>query len=72
MYNLIEYRNNYSKKSGSLCQYYRNELALDKNGAITDFATDNYNNASFKFKTKIADRIENNDTKEVKIMVPLK
>ena len=25
MYNLIEYSNNYSKTSGSLWQYYRNE-----------------------------------------------
>ena len=26
MYNLVEYSNNYSKTSGSLWQYYRNEL----------------------------------------------
>ena len=25
MYNLTEYRENYAEKSGSLCQYYRDE-----------------------------------------------
>ena len=30
------------------------------------------NSASFKFNTKVAGRTGNNDTKNVKIMVPLK
>ena len=51
-------------------QYYRDDPALDVNNAITDFLTDNKNSALFKFKTKIAGKIENDDTKEVKI--PLK
>ena len=32
MYNLIEYSHNYSKASGSLRQYYRDEPALVNNG----------------------------------------
>ena len=37
MYNLIEYSNVYSKTSGSLWQYYRDEPALDDNDKVTDF-----------------------------------
>ena len=44
---------------------------LDDNGATVDFPVDNNDSASFKFKTKIASRIGNNDTKVVKIMVTL-
>ena len=42
MYNLIEYSDNYSKTSGSLWQYYRD----DPNDNITQ-------SESFKFKIKI-------------------
>ena len=45
------------------------EPFLYNNGNIADFPTDNNNNASFKFKTKIC-RIGNNGEKGVKIMVP--
>ena len=38
MYNLIEYSDAYSKTSGSLWQYYRDEPALDNNVNITDFS----------------------------------
>ena len=71
MYNLIEYSDNYSKTSGSLWNYYRDEPFLNADGTIGDFPTDNNNNASFKFKTKIAEE-ENADTMNVKIRVPLK
>ena len=37
MYNLIEYRDNYSKTSGSFWIYYRNEAALTDTGAIALF-----------------------------------
>ena len=37
MYNLIEYSHNYSKTSGSLWMYYRDEPFLDINGAISNF-----------------------------------
>ena len=39
MFNLIEYSNNYSKKSGSLWQYYRDNNTV--------------NSKSFKFMTNI-------------------
>ena len=68
---LIEYSDNYSKTSESLWNYYGDEPFLD-NGSITNFPTDNIKSASFKFKTKIADRAENDGTKNVKIRVPLK
>ena len=46
-YNLIEYSDNYSKTSGSLWQYYRDEPALTNAGAIVNFhAADN--SAPFK------------------------
>ena len=71
MYNLIEYSDNYSKTSVTLWQFYRDEPFLNINCVIGDFLAVN-NSASFKFKTKIAGTIENNGTKDVKIMVPLK
>ena len=37
MYNLIEYKDAYSKTSGRLWQYYRDEPALDANDEIIDF-----------------------------------
>ena len=62
MYNLIEYSDNYSKTSGSLWQYYKD----DPNDNIA-------NSESFTFKVKITGTTPNNDnTKDVKIIVPLK
>ena len=71
MYNLIEYSDNYSKTSGSLWHYCRDEPFLNANGAIADIPADNNNSASFKFKTKIAGAIGEDGTKNVKIKVPL-
>ena len=62
MYNLIEYTDNYSKTSGSLRQYYKD----DPNDNIA-------NSESFKFQVKITGTTPNNDnTKDVEIIVPLK
>ena len=36
MYNLIEYSDNYSKTSGSLWQYHRDEPFLGDNSTIVD------------------------------------
>ena len=52
MYNLIEYSDNYSKTSGSLWQYYRDETFLDVNSAISDFPADDNNSALSKFKNR--------------------
>ena len=71
MLNLIEYSDNYSKTSGSLWQYYRDEAVLIDAGIIVDF-TGNDTFVSFNFKEKITDQTGNDGTKDVKKMVPLK
>ena len=71
MYNLIEYSNNYSKKSGSLWRYCKDIPAVNNNGNIVDFNGANGIDL-FNFKTKITGQTDNNRTINVKIMVPLK
>ena len=62
MYNLTEYSDNYSKTSGSLWQYYRDE----PNDNLAD-------SESFKSKTKITGKTPAaGNEKGVEIMVPLK
>ena len=68
---MIEYRKNYSKKSGSLWNYYRDEPNNPRD--------DNYNedpitnSKSFKYKTSITGKTAvNRNTKEVEFAVPLK
>ena len=63
MHNLIEYDENYSKLSGSLWQYHRDESDDDD---ITDCA-------SFKFKSRNIEKTPaDGNTKDVEIAVPLK
>ena len=50
MYNLIEYSDNYSKTSGSLLKYYRDETSLSDAGALDNLSC---NSASLNFKQKI-------------------
>ena len=60
--NLIEYSDNYSKTSGCLWQYYRDE----PNDNLTD-------SGSFKSEIKTKGKTPNNDnTKDVEIIVPSK
>ena len=62
MYNLIEYSDNYSKTSGSLWQYYKDE----PNDNITQ-------SESFKSKIRITGQTPaTGNTKDVEIIVPLK
>ena len=62
MYNLIEYSDNYSKTSGSLWQYCKD----DPNDNIA-------NSESFKSKVKITGKtLDDGNTKDVKIIVLLK
>ena len=62
MYNLIEYGDNYSKASGSLWQYYKD----DPNDNITD-------SESFTFKVNITGKTPAaGNTKNVEVIVPLK
>ena len=49
MHNLIEYSDIYSKTSGSLWQYYRDESALGSNNNSIDFLANSNNSISFKF-----------------------
>ena len=72
MYNLIEYSDAYSKKSGSLQHYYRDEHSLDDNNNIIDFPANNNNGILFKFKKQMTGEIGNGGIKNVEIMVPLK
>ena len=62
MYNLIEYSDNYAKRTGSLWQYFRDE----PNDNLAD-------SESFKSKMKITGKTPVNDNeKDVEIIVPLK
>ena len=71
MYNLIEYSDNYAKTTGSLWQYCKDIPALNANDEITDFTGGNTTD-SFNFKAKVTGQTEDNGTKDVEIMVPLK
>ena len=55
MYNLIDYSDNYSKTSGSLWQYCKDIPAVNNNGTIVNFNSDN-DTDSFIFKAKITDQ----------------
>ena len=70
MYNLIEYSDSYSKKSGSLSQYCKDIPAVDNNNAIVNFKENNLTD-SFNFKVKITGQAGDNGTKNVEIIVPL-
>ena len=62
MYNLTEYSDNYSKTSGRLWQYYKDE----PNNNLA-------NSKSFKSKVKITGQTpDDGNTKDVEIIVPLK
>ena len=71
MYNLIEYNDNYSIKSGSLWQYCKDIPPVNDNGNIVDFNGANATD-SFNFKTKITGQTDKNGRINVEIMVPLK
>ena len=68
MYN---YNDAYSKTSGSLWQYYRDESALDHCDDI-DFPANNNNSASFKFKQQITGQTGSGNRTNVEIIVSLK
>ena len=71
MYNLIEYSDNYAKKAGSLWQCCKDIPARNANDDIVIFAENNTTD-SFKFKAKITGQTEDDGTKDVEIIVPLK
>ena len=59
------------KWSGSIWQYYRDEPILDDDNII-DFPDDKNNSILFKFKEKITGKTENDGTKDMEKMIPLK
>ena len=61
VYNLIEYGNSYSKPSGSLRQYYKDEPDYN----ITD-------SNSFEFQSRFLHNTDNTGTVNVETAVPLK
>ena len=71
MYNLIEYSDNHSKISGSLCQYFKDIPAVNINGDIVRFNEANATD-SFNFKAKITGQIGDNGIKRVEIKAQLK
>ena len=69
---MIEYNDNYSKKSGSLWQYFKEIPAVNNNGNIVDFNGANATD-SFNFKTKITGQTDDEGIiNDVEIMVPSK
>ena len=72
MRNLIEYSDNYFKKSGSLWEYCKDILTVNNAGNIAAFNGANATD-SFNFKTKITGQTRDNGRIDnVEIMVPLK
>ena len=73
LYNLIEYGNNYSKISGTLWYYWRDELAIDDaNCEIVDFDVANAITDSSKRKPNITGSTGNNGRKKVDTIAPVK
>ena len=73
MYSLIQYRQNYSKTSGSLRNYFRDEPSSRIGGAKYSRNYSIKNLKFFNYKTSIKEKLKNSDaTKEVEIAVPLK
>ena len=77
IYNLLEYIDNYPITSGSLCNYYRDEINDDTNENNDDCNKINNNKTitskSSEYKTKIIARAPfNNNTLNVEVVVPFK
>ena len=72
MCQLIEYSDDFSKTSGVLWQYCRDEQVLADEGAIAVFNVSNAITDSLEIKEKITGQTGNDGRKKVKIVVPLK
>ena len=72
MYNLIEYSDNYSDTSGSLCQFKKDDLPANNVNLTID------SSGSFKYKAALAGKTAdavggtNSSVKNTKIIFPLK
>ena len=76
MYNLLEYSDNYSMKSGNLWNYYRDEVNDDQNE--NDNANNRVNTSktiaskSLEYETKLIWSTSNNDNiLDAEVFVPL-
>ena len=73
MYNLLEYSDNYSITSGSLWNYYRDEVNDDSdenNPAGNDKTT---TSKYFEYKTKITEKTSSNSSRlDTEVFTPLK
>ena len=77
MYNLLKYSDNYSMTSGSLWNYYRDEVNDDvnENNVANNMINNNktITSKSFEYKTKlIGSTPNNNNTLDSEVVVPLK
>ena len=75
MYNLLEYSKNYEKTSGSLFNYYRDELSEIAIGAGNNAIDISIRNSkSFDYKTKITGSLDvgEDEKEDVTITIPLK
>ena len=63
MYNLLEYSKNYSKTTGSFCNYYRDEPNSGLGGADNNISYSIKDSKSFDYKTSIAGKLEGNNRK---------
>ena len=75
MYNLLEYSDNYSMASGSLWNYYRDEVNDYANENVNNFRISNKTTAgkSLAYKTKIIEKMPADDnTLDTEVVVPLK
>ena len=75
LYNLLEYSKNYKKTTGSLWNYYKDELNSgfnNKNRISINYSIKDSD--SFNYKTSITGQLENADEEkeDIKIVVPLK
>ena len=71
MYNLTQNNDLYSKISAILTQHYRDEPAVDANGAVANYNAANAFTDSFKIKEQITGKIGSNVIKKFEIMVTL-
>ena len=63
MYNLLDYSKSYSKTTGSLWNYYRDEPNSGLGGADNNINYSIKDSKSFDYKTSIAGKLEGNNRK---------
>ena len=75
MYNFLEYSNNFFMTSGSLWNYYRDEVNNSANNNVNNNINNNKTTTrkSIEYKTKvIGSTPKNNNMIDAKVVVPLK